>query len=146
VLEEYEFFEHRIWGDMLRSLVGIALLWVWLSKLLLSQIASELPSLIDEIKVKYKTCCEYLQRLSQLRTTLESSNLTLSRSGRLFNILWELGWKGPIIMHFLTSSLSMEKANAYRLLSRTLIKHLLSILASWVITITSTKLRTRKDL
>jgi hypothetical protein len=28
VLEEYEFFEHRIWGDMLRSLVGIALLWV----------------------------------------------------------------------------------------------------------------------
>lgn len=46
--EECEFFERGIWGDMPRPLVGVASLRARLSTLLLNQIASELPSLIEK--------------------------------------------------------------------------------------------------
>ena len=51
-MEELQFFSQGVWGDMPRTLVGINHLRARLSKLLLGQIAAELPSLIDEIQAK----------------------------------------------------------------------------------------------
>lgn len=92
--EESEFFERGIWGDMPRSLVGVASLRVRLSKLLLSQIASELPSLIDEIKVKRETCHKQLQRLGQPRTTPEEQRSYLIQISQSFQSLVRAGVDG----------------------------------------------------
>ncbi|KAH8696359.1 P-loop containing nucleoside triphosphate hydrolase protein [Talaromyces proteolyticus] len=56
--QEQQFFSQGVWECMPRALVGIDTLRDRLSKLLLAQIASELPSLIDEIE-------SYLFQISQ---------------------------------------------------------------------------------
>lgn len=51
-LDEARFFSQGVWEDLARFLVGVDGLRSRLSKVLLGQIAAELPSLIDEIKAK----------------------------------------------------------------------------------------------
>jgi len=69
-IKEEEFFSQGIWEDMSRSLLGVNKLRSRLSKVLLGQIAAELPSLIDEIGVKSSACRSRLNKLGDPRATL----------------------------------------------------------------------------
>lgn len=72
--EEKKFFAEGIWCTLPKSILGIAPLRERLSKLLLAQIAAELPSLIDEIEVKSATCRAQLQRLGLPEPALKNSD------------------------------------------------------------------------
>jgi GTP-binding protein EngB required for normal cell division len=69
--EEKEFFSQGTWRTLPESILGIAPLRERLSKLLLAQIAAELPSLVEEIESKSTDCCTELQKLGQPRTSIE---------------------------------------------------------------------------
>ncbi|EAW11895.1 Dynamin family protein [Aspergillus clavatus NRRL 1] len=80
---EREFFANGAWGEMPPSLVGIDSLRIRLSKLLLRQIAAELPSLIEEIQIKKDNCRQQLENLGQPRVTLDEQKsylLNISQS------------------------------------------------------------------
>lgn len=55
---------------MSRSLLGVVKLRSRLSKVLLRQIAAELPSLIDKIEIKSNAYRDRLDRLGKFRATL----------------------------------------------------------------------------
>ena len=76
-MEEWRFFSQGAWGDMPRSLVGINPLRSRLSKLLLGQIAAELPSLIDEIQAKKEESCRRMEKLGEPRNTLDEQKCYL---------------------------------------------------------------------
>jgi len=84
---ERNFFSEGIWTTLPDSILGIALLRERLSKLLLSQIAAELPSLIDEIERKSTACRAQLQKLGQPRTTIEEQRLYLLNISQVFQSL-----------------------------------------------------------
>ena len=63
--KEEEFFSRGIWEDLPRSLLGVDKLRNRLSKVLLRQIAAELPSLIDEIEIKSNACRSRLDKLGE---------------------------------------------------------------------------------
>ena len=72
---------------MSRSLLGINKLRSRLSKVLLGQIAVELPSLIDEIGVKSSACRSRLDKLGNPRATLEEQQLYLFHLSQAFQSL-----------------------------------------------------------
>ncbi|KAJ5471962.1 hypothetical protein N7539_008531 [Penicillium diatomitis] len=81
--EEHDFFSQGVWKDLPSSLVGIDSLRTRLSKVLLSQIATELPSLIREIEDKADHCRTRLQRLGEPRITIDEQKsylLNISQS------------------------------------------------------------------
>lgn len=84
---ERQFFSQGIWADMPRSVVGIETLRLRLSKLLLGQIAAELPSLIGEIKVKIEDCRERLRKLGEPRATTDEQRSYLLRISQSFQSL-----------------------------------------------------------
>ena len=86
-IKEEEFFSQGIWGDISRSLLGINKLRSRLSKVLLGQIAVELPSLIDEIGVKSSACRSRLDKLGDPRATLEEQQLYLFHLSQAFQSL-----------------------------------------------------------
>jgi hypothetical protein len=57
--------------------MGVDSLRTRLSSLLLGQIASELPSLIDEINEKINSCRLQLQKLSDPRATVDEQRIYL---------------------------------------------------------------------
>lgn len=85
--EEEEFFSQGMWDLLPRSLLGVDRLRKRLSKLLLRQIAAELPSLISEIDIKSNTCRRRLDRLGEPRTTLEEQRLYLFHTSQSFQSL-----------------------------------------------------------
>ncbi|XRM46529.1 hypothetical protein ABZX51_009561 [Aspergillus tubingensis] len=85
--KEHEFFSKGAWADMSPSCVGINSLRNRLSKVLLRQIAAELPSLIDEIKNKQDNCNQQLIKLGQPRTTLDEQKTYLLRISQSFQTL-----------------------------------------------------------
>ena len=72
---------------MSRSLLGIDKLRSRLSKVLLGQIAAELPSLINEIEVKSNACRSQLDKLGDPRVSLAEQQLYLLRLSRSFQSL-----------------------------------------------------------
>ncbi|CAL5868007.1 uncharacterized protein PFLUO_LOCUS2230 [Penicillium psychrofluorescens] len=81
--EEQEFFSQGIWKDLPSLLVGIGSLRTRLSKVLLSQIATELPSLIREIEDKTDHYRTRLRRLGEPRITIDEQKsylLNISQS------------------------------------------------------------------
>ena len=76
-----------IWVDMSRSLLGVDKLRSRLSKVLLGQIAAELPSLIDEIEVKSSACRSRLDKLGDPRATLAEQRLYLFHLSQSFQSL-----------------------------------------------------------
>lgn len=83
--QERLFFSRGKWNTVCKSILGIALLRERLSKLLLAQIAKELPSLIEEIEMQYNTCRNELQKLGQPRANIEEQRrwlLTLSQTSQ----------------------------------------------------------------
>jgi GTPase SAR1 family protein len=85
--EERHFFTEGIWQTLPQSILGIAPLRERLSKLLLGQIAAELPSLIDEIEIKSTACRNQLQRLGLPRASIEEQRLYLLTLGQTFQSL-----------------------------------------------------------
>ena len=86
-VKEKEFFAQGVWEDMSRSLLGVEKLRSRLSKVLLAQIAAELPSLIDEIEVKSIACRDRLARLGEPRATLAEQQLYLFQLSQSFQSL-----------------------------------------------------------
>lgn len=74
---EQQFFEDGIWATLPQSILGISLLRERLSKLLFTQIAAELPSLVNEIELKSSACRAQLQKLGQPRASLDEQRLYL---------------------------------------------------------------------
>ena len=86
-IKEADFFSQGIWKDMSQSLLGINKLRSRLSKVLLGQIAAELPSLIDEIGVKSSACRSRLDKLGDPRATLAEQQLYLFHLSQTFQSL-----------------------------------------------------------
>jgi hypothetical protein len=81
--EERRFFTEGVWSTLPESILGIATLRERLSRLLLGQIAAELPGLIEEIELKSTTCRTQLQKLGLPRARIEEQChylLTLSQT------------------------------------------------------------------
>ena len=93
-IKEEEFFAQGVWEDMSRSLLGVANLRSRLSKVLLAQIAAELPSLIDEIEVKSSACSERLDRLGKPRATLAEQTVYLFQLSQSFQSLVKVAVDG----------------------------------------------------
>jgi GTP-binding protein EngB required for normal cell division len=64
-VEEGDFFSKGIWEDLSPSLLGISKLRKRLSKVLVRQIAAELPSLVNEIEIKSDICHSKLEKLGE---------------------------------------------------------------------------------
>ncbi|CAF9942508.1 hypothetical protein IMSHALPRED_003852 [Imshaugia aleurites] len=86
-VKQEEFFSQGIWEDMSRSLLGVDTLRSRLSKVLLGQIAAELPSLIDEIDIKSSACRNRLDKLGDPRATLTEQQLYLFQLSQSFQSL-----------------------------------------------------------
>ena len=86
-VKEEEFFSQGIWHDLSRSLLGVDKLRKRLSKVLLGQIATEIPSLIDEIEIKSKACRGRLDKLGEPRATLDEQRLYLLHISQSFHSL-----------------------------------------------------------
>jgi GTPase SAR1 family protein len=85
--EERSFFTEGVWPTLPDSILGIAPLRERLSKVLLAQIAAELPSLIEEIEVKSTTCRTRLQKLGQPRASIEEQRFYLLNLSQTFQSL-----------------------------------------------------------
>ena len=72
---------------MSRSLLGFDKLRSRLSKVLLGQIAAELPSLIDEINIKSSACRNRLDKLGDPGATLAEQQLYLFQLSQSFQSL-----------------------------------------------------------
>ncbi|CAI7647550.1 unnamed protein product [Penicillium viridicatum] len=83
-IQERVFFSQGIWEDLPRSLVGVDSLRTRLSSLL---IASELPSLINEINSKINSCRSQLQKLGDPRATLNDQRSYLLHISQAFQSL-----------------------------------------------------------
>jgi len=86
-VKEEEFFSQGKWQELPPSLLGIDTLRDRLSKLLLRQIAGELPSLIEEIDIKSKACRSRLDRLGEPRATLAEQRVYLLHISQSFQSL-----------------------------------------------------------
>ena len=86
-VEEEKFFSQGIWAELSRSLLGVETLRDRLSKVLLGQIAAELPSLIDEIGIKSNDCRSRLDRLGEPRATEAKQRLYLLHISQSFQSL-----------------------------------------------------------
>ena len=86
-VKEEKFFSQGIWGNQSRSLLGVNKLRKRLSKVLLGQIAAELPSLINEIEFKSMTCRGRLDKLGKPRATLDEQRLYLLHISQSFHSL-----------------------------------------------------------
>ncbi|OKL64369.1 hypothetical protein UA08_01080 [Talaromyces atroroseus] len=82
--QEREFFSQGVWEFMPKNLLGINRLRDHLSTLLLSQIATELPNLIDEIKVQVDKSNEELKRLGNARESLQQQQAYLFHISQAF--------------------------------------------------------------
>ena len=86
-VKEEEFFLQGIWKELPRSLLGVDRLRSRLSKVLLGQIAAELPSLIDEIEIKSNACRSRLDKLGEPRATLDEQRRYLLHISQSFQSL-----------------------------------------------------------
>ncbi|PLN82654.1 P-loop containing nucleoside triphosphate hydrolase protein [Aspergillus taichungensis] len=86
-VEEKLFFSQGMWHDLPHSMLGVNGLRSRLSKVLLGQIAMELPSLIDEINSKAEICKMELQKLGDPRTTLREQQSYLLHISQSFQSL-----------------------------------------------------------
>ncbi|KAF7618002.1 hypothetical protein AFLA_006909 [Aspergillus flavus NRRL3357] len=119
--EEAEFFSRGIWEDLPRSHVGIDTLRQRLSKLLLGQIATELPSLIDEIQSKMDLCVKGLEKLGEPRATLKEQRSYLLHISQCFQTLVRSGLDGSYNSSFFESA---HSENGYHKRMRAVIQNL----------------------
>ncbi|GAB1318560.1 GED domain-containing protein [Madurella fahalii] len=85
--KEAEFFSSGVWTELPLSSLGIDRLRGRLSKVLLGQIASELPDVIDEINEKFKSCQEQLDKFGEPRSNPDEQRLYLVHLSQAFQTL-----------------------------------------------------------
>ncbi|EAQ88463.1 hypothetical protein CHGG_05082 [Chaetomium globosum CBS 148.51] len=85
--EESLFFSSGVWATLPFSILGIDKLRGRLSRVLLEQIATELPSLMEEIKQRFKTCEAQLEKLGDPRSSPEEQRLYLVHLSQSFQAL-----------------------------------------------------------
>ncbi|KAK0719412.1 P-loop containing nucleoside triphosphate hydrolase protein [Lasiosphaeris hirsuta] len=85
--QEVDFFREGAWTALPLASLGIAKLRGRLSKVLLGQIASELPSLIDEIDGKFTACHDQLEKLGEPRSSTEEQRMYLYHLSQSFQSL-----------------------------------------------------------
>ncbi|KAI3327306.1 vacuolar sorting protein [Xylariaceae sp. AK1471] len=84
---EGQFFSEGTWKDLPRPIMGINELRNKLSKVLLRQIAAELPSLVQEIETKIVLCQARLKELGRPRSTADEQRLYLLQASQSFQYL-----------------------------------------------------------
>lgn len=85
--EEKAFFSEGIWQSLPAHLLGIFELRTRLSKVLMRQIACELPSVIEELESKLEACRGRLDKMGQPRTTIDEQRLYLVKASQSFQTL-----------------------------------------------------------
>ena len=91
---ETAFFAQGIWKDLPRAIVGIAKLRDRLSRILLEQIKTELPSLVEDIRGDLEDCQSRLAKLGVRRNTIDEQRLFLFKIGQSFQSLTEAAING----------------------------------------------------
>lgn len=86
-LEEDRFFSKSIWPQVPAHVLGIYNLRPRLSKILMKQISSELPSLIEEIASRRDTCRKNLENMGPRRETRAEQQAYLLRVSMQFQSL-----------------------------------------------------------
>jgi GTPase SAR1 family protein len=92
--QEKEFFSKGAWSTLPSSGLGIAPLRTRLSKLLLHQIASELPSLVDEISYEIGVCKAKVDKLGQPRISPHEQRIYLIKISQSFQSLMQAAVDG----------------------------------------------------
>ncbi|KAK4118379.1 hypothetical protein N657DRAFT_606320 [Parathielavia appendiculata] len=85
--EEAKFFGSGVWKTLPLSSLGISKLRGRLSKVLLGQIAAELPGLVHEIDQKFKSCHDQLEKLGKPRASPQEQRLYLFHLSGSFQAL-----------------------------------------------------------
>ncbi|GJC90452.1 interferon-induced GTP-binding protein Mx [Colletotrichum liriopes] len=85
--QETAFFSQGVWQELPHTILGINQLRGRLSKVLLSHITSELPSLIDEIESKRNACRDKLKKYGRPRITPYEQQLHLLELAESFQRL-----------------------------------------------------------
>lgn len=86
-LTEQKFFTQGVWRDLPRGIVGIHTLRERLSRVLLEQIKTELPSLIKDISSSLEECQARLSKMGESRVTIDQQRLFLLRISQDFQSL-----------------------------------------------------------
>ncbi|KAK4172569.1 putative vacuolar sorting protein VPS1 [Triangularia setosa] len=91
---EAEFFRESCWTRLPLSHLGISKLRTRLSKVLLGQIAAELPSLMNEIDQKFKACQLQLKKLGEPRASAHEQRRYLLHLSQEFQALVKASTSG----------------------------------------------------
>ncbi|KAH6603511.1 dynamin family [Trichoderma cornu-damae] len=118
---EKEFFSNSAWSDLPSSCLGIAPLRSRLSKLLLHQIASELPSLMDDITCEIDLCETALRRYGLPRTSPQEQRIYLIQISQSFQALVQAAIDGTYTDPFFSDS---KSASGYEKRIRAVIQNL----------------------
>ncbi|KAL2173766.1 P-loop containing nucleoside triphosphate hydrolase protein [Thermothelomyces heterothallicus CBS 202.75] len=101
-IEEAEFFRSGPWATLPHSCLGIDNLRTRLSRVLLQQISTELPGLIEEIDQKFSYCKDQLERLGRPRASRTEQRLYLIRLSQSFQDLVKASTGGNYDRPFFT--------------------------------------------
>ncbi|OCL04807.1 dynamin GTPase [Glonium stellatum] len=84
---EKQFFDQGIWKALPRELLGISTLRERLSRILVDQITSELPALLQDIEENISACQATLAKLGPARASLDSQRLFLLQISQEFQAI-----------------------------------------------------------
>lgn len=101
---EKTFFSQGTWSTLSSSHLGIAALRSRMSKLLLHQIASELPSLVDEISFEIDGCKAQLGKFGQPRISPQEQRIYLIQISQSFQSLMQAAEDGTYTDPFFSDS------------------------------------------
>ena len=118
---EKEFFEQGAWTELQPSQLGIGELRTRLSKLLLRQIATELPTMMEEIERTTESCNNKLEMLGQPRSSLAEQMRCLFKLSKAFQSLVQSSVDGSYAGPFFRAATTTE---GYRQRIRAVIQNL----------------------
>ncbi|KAK1237924.1 hypothetical protein MKX08_002503 [Trichoderma sp. CBMAI-0020] len=118
---EKAFFSKGAWSSLPPANMGIVSLRSRLSKLLLHQIASELPSLVDEITQEIDDCKAELDKLGQPRISPQEQRIYLVKISQSFQSLMQAALDGTYTDPFFSDS---DNGSAYCRRIRAVIQNL----------------------
>ncbi|KAM0451871.1 hypothetical protein ACHAO4_005828 [Trichoderma viride] len=101
---EKTFFSQGAWSSLSSSNLGIVALRSRLSKVLLHQIASELPSLVEEISSEIDDCKAQLEKFGQPRISPQEQRIYLIQISSAFQSLMQAASDGTYTNPFFSAS------------------------------------------
>ncbi|KAK4446965.1 interferon-induced GTP-binding protein Mx [Podospora aff. communis PSN243] len=118
---EAEFFAQGGWTELPQASLGVGRLRGRLSKVLLRQIAAELPNLIEEIDGKFTACQDQLLKLGKPRASLEEQRLYMFDLSQAFQSLVKAAVDGTYNNPFFVDAKTPE---GYRQRARAVVHNL----------------------